>query len=418
MSCSFARCQFPEEAIVAFNDAQWCPFHLPLQSSHGPQTLPSPKLTWSTQDCLAFEQRIYELLTHSRPDAPADLRGVVFPRELRVEALKRGLHADFSGAVLCANSSFAGAIFESHVSFDSATIGDDVRFSAALFKGGASFENARLGDRVNFDGAAFDGWTSFRRAILGNRLSFSNATFARGVSFAGGTEPAAATVQHISFRAADFDGYVTFNNRQFLNSVSFDGATFRTAPAFHNVQFHKGTSFNRTVFQFTRGATDAETSRAEAAYRTLRQAMEDVRSRENEELFFALELECKRQRRDCRGDIRFLTLLYKLTADYGRSVIRPVSILAGMTALTIITLLALTPRRTITEIVEIGRFVAQQTVAPFSVFSSDYQPVGLLASLLTTYTVTVLSISFIHSFVVLSAFALVVIALRRRFTLS
>jgi hypothetical protein len=79
-------------------------------------------------------------------------------------------------------------------------------------------------------------------------------------------------------------------------------------------------------------------SRVEDAFRTLKQAMEDNRSRLSEGRFFRLELKARRLRDDEQVQWweRVFSSLYGLLSDYGNSVIRPVGAfgvgLAGFTA--------------------------------------------------------------------------------------
>jgi hypothetical protein len=79
-------------------------------------------------------------------------------------------------------------------------------------------------------------------------------------------------------------------------------------------------------------ASDARLESLEASYRTLKQAMEDTRSRLSESRFFKLELRARRGRRDQEVPAweRFASRLYGLTADYGDSISRPVLFLAGL----------------------------------------------------------------------------------------
>ncbi len=71
---------------------------------------------------------------------------------------------------------------------------------------------------------------------------------------------------------------------------------------------------------------------APTAYRTLKLAMGDVRARNEEAEFYAKEQDSLRRRKGTPWSIKIMSWAYMALSDYGRSYIRPLSILALMSA--------------------------------------------------------------------------------------
>ena len=110
----------------------------------------------------------------------------------------------------------------------------------------------------------------------------------------------------------------------FATDAHFNGAEFHDLVEFHGCTFHPGMSFHQTKFLKTKGVQDDDaTEKLERSYRTLKLEMENLRARNEEADFFALEMECRRQRGSVPWFERFAATAYKHLSDYGRSVDLP-----------------------------------------------------------------------------------------------
>jgi hypothetical protein len=220
------------------------------------------------------------------------------------------------------------------------------------------------------------------------------------------------------FRRARFDGRVTFSNRRFTDTTEFVGATFRRAPRFHNAVLHQDTDFTGTTFLDRSGE-------AAPAYRTLKLAMEQVRARDEEGMFYALEIESRRRRDDTPGAVKLFSFLYEVGSDYGRSLVRPLVLLGGVTLVFYLLYAALgTDGREAYPGEPFGMAV-EQIVRPFAILTAGYErAAGYSESgrwtldLLHSAPFLAPTLALVQSVASLGLIALFLLALRRRFRMA
>ena len=220
----------------------------------------------------------------------------------------------------------------------------------------------------------------------------------------------------MDFTNAAFGRDVSFENRQFLKSASFEGCIFTKAPVFHGCALHEGTTFpSREKFK------DVTSTHAAKAYRTLKLAMEQVRARREEGMFYALEQYSRRCQPDTPPSEKLVSHLYGWTADYGEKFLRPLGWLAGTTlvSFSIYTGIVYFPTGALSHLRECFEFTIEQLVRPFSVWLPSggtvlKEPFGANPDLMLILQF----FATLQTLVSLSLITLFILALRRRFKLG
>jgi Pentapeptide repeats (9 copies) len=472
-------CQFavPEAELAQFDDSTWCPFHLPLKA----------KAQWDANRIHLFLDEIFARIEEAKtrsdqlPAPPydyapvgwgemgkqrtADLSGVVFPKHVTFERYAGSasglpdvlfLKAVFGGCALFNMITFKGtaqfdeATFAGMASFNNVTFADSGRFHRATFGGTVSFKyttfnhdagfsGAVFRDFALFDGARFDREAYFGRTTFDREAWFDEASFGKNAWFDG--DPAAQGASGganvfraaVSFRRATFGERAVFINRRFLNSTDFRDATFKVAPEFHNGVLHQDTRFSGTRFLDRKGTDEVD---AAGAYRTLKLAMERLRARDEEAMFYAYEQQSLRKKEETRRSVKWISKLYEVTADYGRSFMRPFWWFLGTLAfLCLIYFIALTdaPGREVAACLDARttgyqtcgevladakqavRFGLQQVFQPFATFRPGTAMEGRATSVVPLWLAFVAAV---HSLLTLAFLALFLLAVRRRFKLD
>ncbi len=370
-------CQFPGETeffgITPEDDREWCRFHLPLQDAVGNKSAKANELEgWKTtyvgllslrnsnepdvrvkkgEEVEAFRTEVHARLRAKKPTLPnilipdkrADLRGVVFPPGFAFGniGIEHALYVNFERATFGDHANFRDASIDDEANFTNVTFNDGANFGGATFGDGANFYRATFCNKANFKAATFGNVTRFERATFEGYADFSDASFGVGADFTqaifkevadfSDTSPAPnpntahrdLALRFISFRKALFIGQAIFENRAFATSSLFDGAIFENLAQFHGCKFHQGMFFHEADFRKTIGGNNTQTAELEQSYRTLKRAMADLHARNEEAEFFALEMECRRQRGTVPWFERFAATAYKHLSDYGRAVDLP-----------------------------------------------------------------------------------------------
>lgn len=460
-------CQFTGVSpLFPFAGKEWCRFHLPLQDAAGNKSDKGRgKNGWEEvgPELEKFTGEIHARLHAAKPwdgpfsgddDTRANLKGVAFPPGFDFSALYAELHvaelhADFSHASFGDRAKFTGATFGGEADFIGAKFGDEAYFYGATFGGGANFSNAAFGnkadfnsaifgERANFIGATFDdtsyfygakfgneakftgaifgGGAVFHDAVLGNYSSFSWAKFSGSVIFSTSLGKK-FRLEDMDFSDASFRGPCIFDNRSFGTRVNFNGGGFEDLAQFHGCTFHPGMSFHQTKFLKTKGVDDDATERLERSYRTLKRAMADLHARNEEADFFALEMECRRQRGSVPWFERVAATAYKHLSDYGRSVDLPLIWLLVL-AYAAHYLLYL-PIALITCNPGPGArlaFTLEQMFRPFYVWAKS--PPGTGNCLVDSNPVIIPILASLQSLAVIALLTLFLLALRRRFKMD
>ena len=392
------------------------------------------------------------------PDKRADLRGVVFPPGfafgnigiehalyVNFERATFGDRANFCSAEIDDEANFTDVTFDDSASFDGATLGKKADFTRAKFGGKASFASMTFGDEANFDrttfcykanfnAATFGNATRFERATFEGYADFSNASFGVGTNFTqaifkdvadfSDTAPAPNTntahrdlaLRFISFRKAIFNGQAIFENRAFATSSLFDGAIFENLAQFHGCKFHQGMFFHEADFRKTIGGNNTQTAELEQSYRTLKRAMADLHARNEEADFFALEMECRRQRGSVPWFERFAATAYKHLSDYGRSVDLPLIWLLILTYAAHYLYLAVAFMTCNPGPGVRLAFTLEQMFRPFYVWAKS--PPGTGDCLVESNRLIIPILASLQSLAAIALLALFLLALRRRFKMD
>jgi uncharacterized protein YjbI with pentapeptide repeats len=277
------KCQFEEaHDFIGFDGKLWCRFHLPMRDGQGND---SSKAIWDGSTIEAFNQATFDLIGNAKTqNTKADFQGVVFPGTISFE--------QFTADNPLPEVSFLWAAFGGYADFHKATFSGTARFDEATFSGDAVFERATFSDLANF-------------SCSPNRPGPSPNNNLQHDSFASD-----------SFENAKFNGRAIFTNRKFTHPADFSGGHFKLTPEFYGCLLHQGTTFLGRKF-LDRGK---ENVHAVMAYRTLKLAMESVRDRTNEAMFFAYEQEAMRKTKQAPPLVRLLSFLYSISSRYGQSI--------------------------------------------------------------------------------------------------
>ena len=450
-------CQFgiPEDELIKLKGEMWCEFHLPLKGV---------KAKWNEAQIKVFNEKIFGFIDKAKKDGKtADLSGVVFPGPISFDryadksndlpgvrffgALFNG-DARFEGATFRGDAGFEGATFRGDAGFEGATFGGDAGFDETTFSGAAQFHRvtfrgiawfreatfggiawfheatfgglawfheatfssvagfggATFSGDAAFHGATFSDIAQFHGATFGGDAGFEGATFSDDANFSGSSSPPGDSFLRVTFAGVNFNGQARFTNRHFLESTDFGGGLFKKAPEFHNCSLHQDTNFDGRQFE-------DHSSEAVRAYRTLKLAMEKVRSWTERARFFAYEQQSLRAHPDTPHWVKLFSRLYEITANYGQSCMRPVAWFAGTFAVFFLVYLAFKAKVPITwaDIGDVARFGLQQIFRPFQAFSPTHKDsIPLILALLAA----------LHSVLNFSFLTLFILALRRRFKIG
>jgi uncharacterized protein YjbI with pentapeptide repeats len=229
----------------------------------------------------------------------------------------------FMEASFAKDATFSRATFHERANFTRTQFSGAAIFKSATFKGSAAFVSATLG-YTDFGGTDFAEVASFRESEFKQRVHFANCKFHDNADFAVTTESRSA-MQWTSFHGSTFEKQCLFTNRRFTDTTQFTGCSFGTPPHFQGATLHQDTDFDGAVF------LDTQSGGADRAYRTLKLAMEQHRSRAEEARFYALEQHSLRKLRKLKDLSRWdagLSWIYGLIANYGQSSLRPTVTLA------------------------------------------------------------------------------------------
>lgn len=373
-------------------------------------------------------------------EGEADFTYAVFGSFADFSRVKYKDKARFFRATFDDNAIFSNAIFGKLADFTRTTFGTDNKYTnktalnhAAKFSG-TTFKDSVYFSHATFGTAAVKGTASFVESTFEYPAIFKDTTFQGDAKFSvGDAKNSEFAFREIDFSNAKFFGTCSFENRNFKTNASFNNAIFHDLVEFHGCTFHQGMSFHKTEFHKTQGGYDAEgfeidseTEALERSYRTLKLGMETLRARNEEAMFFGLEMECRRNRRDVGLFEHFVAFSYKKLSNYGQSILKPLVWLTGFTAL-MWCVYYVTGKKTLTDLVldvisgkveswEIAKFTIEQMFRPFFVWSKDSS--GIRLDLFGNGDLLIPILASLQSLATLSLLALFLLALRRRFKMD
>ncbi len=293
---------------------------------------------------------------------------------------------------------FRHAQFDGHAVFDSARFED----------GDANFMYSKFSDHATFNSVTFNSNAWFVDAKFSTFLFFGDACFVKDSSFSvTNVNDDEMDLQIAIFENVKFKNLSSFLNRRFRNTSDFSECEFSQAPKFHGCTLHQDTTFPSVEY-----FKDTESVGAASAYRTLKLAMENARTRQEEVMFYALEQKSLRNRDDTPKLVRLTSYLYETFSDYGQSFGLPLYWLLLVSFLFSQFyggLVGVPDTVCLKEMGSVG-FAVQQMFRPFEIWKLPAAGVscGLGIKLIGT----------IQSLSTISLFALFLLALRRRFKMD
>ncbi|MEE8274106.1 MAG: pentapeptide repeat-containing protein [Alphaproteobacteria bacterium] len=441
---------------------------------------PSPKKTWNDGRIEEFNEAVFSIIEEiersreGNGSAEVNLDGTVFPGQIdftRYDSDRPLPNISFVDTTFCDFSDFQGVVFsgsadfkESNFSanarfnktrftgmahFEDAKFRADVEFSGAVFFERATFENATF-NYAEFNGTTFHGDADFERFSISYQIMFSKADVRGSADFSGtsGTteeserarslyvksatqdvpDEQARMIKQVAaigdsktfpsalFDSVHFHGMCDFNNRQFLDRTSFNNTIFEYAPKFHNTRLHQDTDFMGAKFR------DVRSDDAARNYRTLKLAMEQVRARQEEAMFFALEQRSLRHRADTPRLACWASWIYDWTSDYGQNFLRPVTRAAQLLAASWLVYwiafgyFAVPSGPPMGHAGDIFVFALQQIFRPFELWTSRYAMLQGLSALGTGgIPFLVKLVATVQSLATFGLLTLFLLSLRKRF---
>lgn len=237
-----------------------------------------------------FNKRIVkEIIEMPKPNEVSDFRNLKFTHEINF------------GGYIFNDSYFDNSIFEKYT-----------RFNGAIFSGIVGFRKAIFENSVDFSNTKYVNYASFDETNFGWHVDFSNTNFS----------------DDVDFRDAKFNNLGIFTNAEFKAPTNFAGCRFeRHPPKFPGAKLHEGTIW-RGVSWPRPPATPDGASLFIDAYERLKLEMDRLKKHEDELMFFAKELECRRVE---AGQFRGLPIgIYGVLCHYGQSYLRPLGWLVVM----------------------------------------------------------------------------------------
>ena len=460
-------CQFDlETAFTTLDDTTWCRFHLPMHDAAGND---SHKAGWDDSEIDQFNQTVFNIIDAAidagdEGDRRADLTGVVFPDRIDFKRYDKEhpfphilfRHTTFSGfavfekTTFSSDADFAKAAFSNFADFEEATFLEYADFNKVAFSKAAFFHKAVFLEYVDFTAATFSVEAVFRETSFSTFAFFNDTTFSEDADFSGAAEtpggggrrydirlkgasdgdaawkaegeavlpttPSRSTFRRVDFSGATFGGAADFNNRRFTDTTSFRGAIFERAPKFHNAVLHQDTDFEEANFR------DFRSINAERNYRTLKLAMETVRSRREEAMFFALEQRSLRNQPTTPRTVRWASAFYDWAAEYGLSFVRPLWRMVQLFAVSWLSFWTLFGFFSAGQGPPLGRgadiflFGLQQVFRPFEVWSWRYEIAEPFKTLgIDELPLLIKAVATAETLVTYGLFTLFLLALRKRF---
>lgn len=306
---------------------------------------------------------------------------------------------------------FSGAKFGSQTKFSNVTI-NGASFSDATFENIAAFDTCTFENRTNFSGIRFikttkgSGPISFDKCVFHGKTKFNGSKFDGPVSFKFGS------FDHVDFSDCVFSDNASFLNRTFEDTTSFKNSIFEVSPKFHGATLHQDTDFVGTAFNDTSSASAA------AAYRTLRHAMEQQRSKRNQSKFYALELRSATNSREIEGAARALSILYGLFCNYGLRTGAPAIWLIGMNILFSAVYWFIGRMFDHSQYLTYFKFMMEQLVRPFYVWTGAYKPSEELRCIWGEVSLGFQLLATLQSLISIGLITLLVLAIRRQFKMD
>ena len=206
-------------------------------------------------------------------------------------------------------------------------------FEGASFDGPALFAGARLLNWIGFERVLFGCRADFHQADFDDHAVFTDATFEMHARFDLATFHQLADLRGVEFRGEALFFAITCERGLLFGKPTAGGeslTTFRHLPNFIQASFSEAPVLDETNLrspEFIRNVRSAQSPEQAMRYRALRRLALESHSYSQEIDFLAEELRAGRKRSDHRRWM-ILSVLYEQVSDFGRSLTRPVRLMA------------------------------------------------------------------------------------------
>ncbi len=226
--------------------------------------------------------------------------------------------ADFSGAKFTGSAYFSGTTFTKEAYFSGTTFTEEVGFRGAKFIGMANFSDATFTEEANFSGTTFTKEANFSGTTFTEEVDFSGTTFTEEVDFSDAT-----FTEEANFSGATFTKEVDFSGATFEKIATFRKVNFSYSPIFFTATFTGQMDFREIDWSKTKSSGDSLLLDEINSFGQLRHEMNIRQNHDMELEFFALELESKEKYSKTTWLKKKLIGLYRISCDYGQSIIKP-----------------------------------------------------------------------------------------------
>lgn len=227
----------------------------------------------------------------------------------------------------CAYLSFINVLFKNKVDFSSATFpGQPTSFNGVSFKNArfiscVTFQGNKIGCNIDFESTFFSEVANFKETIFYEMCTFKDANFSSESSdrfkfkynHLGANFTLAKFMLDTDFSGCIFTMPSYFLKTEFNGDVEFNNVKFSDDVRFFDTDFLGGAFFNNASF----------TGDAVKRLGQMKKMAENNGQTDQALNFNALELDAKIKLPQSNVGFNFITRLYKIFSDYGRSFIIP-----------------------------------------------------------------------------------------------
>lgn len=253
----------------------------------------------------------------------ANFNNIDFSGDANFNNIEFSTDANFYKAFISGNMNFANSVIYGAATFTYAKFSKAADFSGTSIDGDATFQKVIVNGDANFSGTKFSSVANFARLAVSGGIKFCNATFNGDAQFRN-----AVFSDDAYFSAATYNGRAIFTDTELKAPTDFAECRFeKFPPQFLGAKLHEGTVW-RGVSWPKPPSNPNDVGHFTDAYERLKLEMDRLKKHEDELMFFAKELEC---RRVAAGQFRGLPIgSYGVLSLYGQSYLRPLGWLLAL----------------------------------------------------------------------------------------
>lgn len=239
----------------------------------------------------------------------ANFEDFIFPHNASLSRARFTKYANFSRAQFLGKTWFIATYFNLGANFSQITARDEVSFRAATFASSTTFNKAEFLKKLWFRGARFEDDVDLARTKFFGTAGFGQVSFARRTDWKNAEFHSEAI-----FRSANIQGPFYLNTVKFAHVPDFTQINLEIPIRLDNMTLPPAKPFSFS----------GDRERA-ARYRALKRIASESHDHVQEKNFFTSEAKERRGSEDdpMFGTRWFLSLIYELFSDFGRSTSRP-----------------------------------------------------------------------------------------------